>query len=75
MYYSLGLGCSKGDIIYLQQELLSIRIVVKHTDTDVKSLFLNYSIMKGFPVDHLNATVHEDKYCVPAWIKIKKDTR
>lgn len=32
--------------------------------------------MKGFTVDHLNATVHEDKYCVPAWIKIlKKDTR
>lgn len=28
--------------------------------------------MKGFPVDHLNATVHEDMYCVPAWIKIKK---
>lgn len=31
--------------------------------------------MKGFTVDHLNATVHEDIYCVPAWIKIKKDTR
>lgn len=28
--------------------------------------------MKGFPVDHLNATVHEDIYCVPAWIKSKK---
>lgn len=37
--------------------------------------FFYYSIMKGFTVDHLNATVHEDIYCVPAWIKIKKDTR
>lgn len=40
-----------------------------------KKFYLNYFIMKGFTVDHLNATVHEDIYCVPAWIKIKKDTR